>query len=83
MPLATLTSKGQVTIPSSVRKKLHLHAGDKIDFSMISDTEALLRPVIKDVDAVFGCLKQASNGIKATVTEMNAAIEEKMRQDFK
>jgi len=43
----------------------------------------LLRPVIKDVDAVFGCLKQASNGIKATVTEMNAAIEEKMRQDFK
>jgi len=83
MPLATLTSKGQITIPSSVRKKLHLHTGDKVDFSMISETEALLRPVIKDVDAVFGCLKQASKGIRASVDDMNAAIEERMRQDYK
>ena len=83
MPLATLTSKGQITIPSSVRKKLHLHAGDKVDFSMISETEALLRPVIKDMDAVFACLRQASKGKRASVEDMNAAIEERMRQDYK
>jgi len=82
MPLATLTSKGQITIPSSVRKKLHLHTGDKVDFSMISETEALLRPVIKDVDTVFGCLKQAGNGITATVEEMDEAIAERMRRDY-
>lgn len=83
MPLATLTSKGQITIPSSVRKKLHLHAGDKVDFSVVGEHEVLLRPVIKDVDAVFGCLQQASQGRKATVTEMNAAIADKIRKDFK
>jgi len=82
MPLATLTSKGQITIPSSVRKKLHLHPGDKIDFSLTGDNELLLRPVTNDVDAVFGCLKQASHGKTATVAEMNAAIGEKLRQDF-
>jgi len=83
MPLATLTSKGQITIPSSVRKKLHLHAGDKVDFSMMGEHEVLLRPVIKDVDAVFGCLQQASRGRKATVAEINTAIEDKMRKEFK
>jgi len=36
-----LTSKGQITIPSSVRKKLHLHAGDKIDFSLVGEHEVL------------------------------------------
>jgi len=81
MPLATLTSKGQITIPSSVRKKLHLHEGDKIDFSLVGEHEVLMRPVVKDVDTVFGCLKQASNGKTATVEEMDDAIAERMRRD--
>lgn len=82
MPLATLTSKGQITIPGAVRKKLHLHAGDKIDFALISDSEVLLRPVTKGVDDVFGCLNSATNGKKASVAEMNAAIQRKMQHDF-
>lgn len=32
MPVATLTSKGQVTLPVSVRNALGLEAGSKIDF---------------------------------------------------
>jgi antitoxin PrlF len=34
MPIATLTSKGQITLPKSVREALHVHAGDKIDFTL-------------------------------------------------
>jgi len=83
MPLATLTSKGQITIPGIVRKKLHLHAGDKIDFSLIGDNEVLLRPVTKGVDDVFACLGSAAKGKNASVVEMNAAIQRKMQQDFK
>lgn len=32
MPTATLTSKGQITIPLAVRTALGLHAGAKMDF---------------------------------------------------
>jgi AbrB family looped-hinge helix DNA binding protein len=32
MPIATLTRKGQVTIPLAVRAALGLHTGDKLDF---------------------------------------------------
>lgn len=32
MPTATLTSKGQITIPLSLRTALGLHAGSRLDF---------------------------------------------------
>ncbi|ROZ66228.1 AbrB/MazE/SpoVT family DNA-binding domain-containing protein [Ramlibacter sp. WS9] len=32
MPVATLTSKGQITVPQSVRQALGLHTGTKVDF---------------------------------------------------
>jgi antitoxin PrlF len=32
MPTATLTSKGQITVPQSVRRALRLQAGTKVDF---------------------------------------------------
>ena len=32
MELAKLTTKGQITIPSEIRKKLNVGAGDKVVF---------------------------------------------------
>lgn len=32
---ATITSKGQVTIPAKIREALGLHEGDKIDFQLV------------------------------------------------
>jgi antitoxin PrlF len=37
MPTATLTSKGQITVPQSVRQALGLHAGTKVDFVPLAD----------------------------------------------
>jgi len=37
MPTATLTSKGQITIPLSIRVALGLHAGVKLDFVQSED----------------------------------------------
>jgi AbrB family looped-hinge helix DNA binding protein len=34
MPRATLTSKGQLTIPKQLRERLRLEVGDQIDFSV-------------------------------------------------
>jgi AbrB family looped-hinge helix DNA binding protein len=30
--IVTITSKGQITIPLSLRRKFHLNAGDKLEF---------------------------------------------------
>jgi AbrB family looped-hinge helix DNA binding protein len=56
MALATLTNKGQITIPKTVRDSLGLQSGDKIEFILKNDGEALVRPVTKKVDDVFGIL---------------------------
>ncbi len=79
MVTATLTSKGQVTIPKKVRDSLHLRCGDKIAFVMHGSAEALLKPVTKTVDQVFGKLHVPGRPAR-TVAEMNAAIARRMRE---
>ena len=44
MIAGTLTSKGQVTIPSKARKALGLKAGDRLLFEVL-DNELRIRPV--------------------------------------
>jgi len=44
---ATVTSKGQVTIPKEVRKSLNLKSGEKIVF-VIRGKEAILMPKAKN-----------------------------------
>ena len=48
MALATLTTKGQVTIPKEVRESLHLHSGDKIEFFVKESGETVIRPICKN-----------------------------------
>lgn len=43
--LATITSKGQITLPKDLRKKLHLGYGDKVDFFVREDGRAEMIPI--------------------------------------
>ena len=43
MSEATITSKGQVTIPSDIRKTLGLNAQDKLTFTPMPDGTVVLR----------------------------------------
>lgn len=54
MPVATLTSKGQLTMPQVVRESLRLEAGDKVDF--VADPLGGYRvvPVRRDVKSLRG-----------------------------
>jgi len=54
MPVATLTSKGQLTMPQVVRESLRLEAGDKVDF--VADPLGGYRvvPVRTDVKSLRG-----------------------------
>ncbi len=82
MVSATLTTKGQVTIPKKVRDSLRLHTGDKIEIIVINDREAIIRPISKKVDDVFCKLHKPDR--KAVTTEaMNAIIRKKMQDLIK
>ena len=78
MVTATLTTKGQITIPKSVRDSLRLHCGDRVAFVVHGTTEVMLKPVTKSVDEVYGCL-HAPLQPRLSVDEMNETIRKRAR----
>ena len=73
MAVATLTSKGQTTIPKQVREHLKLNSGDKLDFVIESGGRVVIRPAKLDVRELKGLLKRR-DGKVLSIEEMNAAI---------
>lgn len=71
MSTATLTSKGQVTIPSDVRRRLGLESGDRIEFVEIESGYAI-RPAIDDVRSLKGLLRKPGKAV--SVEDINATI---------
>ena len=82
MAQATLTSKGQITIPKNIRESLQIQVGDKIEFTITSNNEALLRPITKAVDEVFGKLHRPGRR-PVSVEKMDSKIKQKVRASFK
>ncbi len=78
MVTATVTSKGQVTIPKEVRDSLHLQTGDKIAFVLQDRDEAVLKRMSKSVDEVFGRLHSSGQPVRS-ISEMNQAIARRMK----
>lgn len=78
MAYSVLTSKGQITIPKSVRNKLNLKTGDKVDFK-ISGGDVILVPVSKSVEEVFGILS-VNNNKKVSVDEMNNLLKKRVAE---
>lgn len=74
MPEATITSKGQVTIPKSVRDELHLQPGDRVDFMVEADGRATMRPRKRSIRELAGSLRRRGRK-PATLEEMQQAIE--------
>ena len=81
MSVATLTTKGQVTIPKEIRELLHLNYGDKVEFFIKPDGEATIRPMRNSVDDVFCKLKNIKHKA-VTVEEMNQAIENRFKGKY-
>ena len=72
MPVATLTSKGQITLPISVRNALGLIAGAQVDFLPV-DGSFVLVPVRSDIASLKG---RFAGRVKkpVSVEAMNEAI---------
>ena len=58
----TITSKGQVTIPSSIRKKMGVQPGDKIRFRDEGNGIRLV-PVKRSLEEVFRSVKPLRPGV--------------------
>ena len=78
MPTATVTSKGQITIPAKVRKKLGLTAGSKVDFEPYKNSFVLLTHKTDPLDELEGFFDYS--GPTYSVDHMNAAVMQKLAQ---
>ena len=73
MPAAKLTSKGQMVVPKSIRERLGLHPGDRLDFVVQDDGNVLIRPATENVDRLKGLLRRPGRP-SVTVEEMKRVV---------
>ena len=72
MQISTITTKGQITIPAALRKRLGLQQGDEVAF-VIENGKVVLMPVEKNIEAAFGL-------VKASQTVSLEAMEKAIRK---
>lgn len=77
MPIAKLTSKGQVTIPKEIRERLRLKTGDRLNFWVDERGDVRIVAQNKSLLARIGFMKHlVKRTTPVTVEEMNEAIQE-------
>jgi antitoxin PrlF len=75
MSVATLTSKGQTTIPRDVRRHLGLKPGDKLRFILEDDGRVVVVAATLPVSALLGVLPAPPKAV--TLEEMRATVRER------
>ena len=73
MSQATVTSKGQITIPAIVRSGMKVSAGDKLEFIEIGDGRFELVAVTRDVKTLRGLFKTDKT---VSIEDMNLAVSD-------
>jgi antitoxin PrlF len=81
MTIATMTSKGQITIPAATRTKLRLATGSRVDFVENEAGEIVLRPIVGDVRRLRGIVKY--EGPPVSIEDMNKAIGDAAVRNFR
>ena len=72
MSTATVTSKGQITIPATVRVALGVEAGDRVEFVQVEPGHFELVAATQSVTALKGLVRKPASPI--TIDAMNKAI---------
>jgi AbrB family looped-hinge helix DNA binding protein len=73
MAAATLTSKGQITIPARVRDALGLEAGDRVEFVEQGQGQFAIVAATRSVQELKG-LFRGKRSKPVSIEEINAAI---------
>jgi AbrB family looped-hinge helix DNA binding protein len=79
--LATVTDKGQVTVPKEIRDRAGIGPGTRLDFEVQEDGSLRVRVLARGADSLFGLLhrpgrracsvEEMDEGIAAAVRERN------------
>jgi AbrB family looped-hinge helix DNA binding protein len=72
MTTATVTSKGQITLPKAVRDRLGLAAGDKVEFIETEGGVFQLRPATRDLRELKGVIPRPAKPV--TIEDMGRVI---------
>ena len=75
MTVATITTKGQITIPAAVRKALGVASGDRIAFVRTPAGQYEILPAKESVRTLKGFA--AKTGHKLSIEEMNRVIAQR------
>lgn len=81
MATATVTSKGQVTIPASVRAALGVDTGDRIEFVETAPGRFEVVAATLPVTALKGLIAKPAKPV--SVDDMNAAIRERAKRELR
>ena len=73
MSEATVTSKGQITLPKDIRDRLGLKHGDRVRFIVEDDGRVRLLPAKRDVSELFGILPKPERAL--SVEEMDEIVQ--------
>ncbi len=77
MTVSTISSKGQITIPSEIRLRLKLKPGDRVEFMVAPDGKVILVPATVHVSELRGLLAPAPH--RVSLEEMEAAIRRRSK----
>ena len=72
MTPATLTSKGQITVPAAVREALGVDAGDRVEFVEIAPGRYEFIAATRSVTALKGMFGKSRKAV--SIEDINAAI---------
>lgn len=75
MTTATVTSKGQITIPKEIREFLHLDSGDRINFLMNDEGQVSIVPATCNITSLKGIIPKPKKPV--TLAAMKKTIRKR------
>lgn len=72
MSISAMTTKGRITIPKDVRRRLGLNAGDRVEFVKSEDGTFSIKPAIDDVRSLKGMLRTPVRPV--SIEDMKASV---------
>jgi antitoxin PrlF len=81
---ATITTKGQITVPAEIRKKLGVKAGDRLHFRLSDSGKLTVTPIRRrSIFERLDELKLPSIGRPVTQEDIDAAIEQEVSARYR